>query len=691
MRKSAHIFFVYLLSGFIGLNSQTTCFQMTVEDVVEELVAAGTEFDHSRIYDDLTYFTDNPLNLNTATRDQLHRLYILNDIQITNLLDYIGEYGKMASVHELGYVDGFTGDIILKILPFVTTEEAQPYLLLPERESLRYGRHQIFLRAQGILQQQKGYRSICDSVLAQNPNSRYLGGPLKLYTRYQYNLSNRIYWGFVAEKDSGEEMFTGSNPYGMDYHSFHFQINDAGRLRTLALGDYRMQFGQGLVLWSGFSFGKSAASMNIAKNPRGIQKYSSTDENMFMRGVGATYGVTANTDLSLFFSRKKIDARVSAADTTGNILEVSSLPNTGLHATPSQVENKNVLGETIFGGDITYNHKNFKVGVTALHYFYSAPFNRPLRQYNQFVFRGRENINIGFNYRFNYYDISFFGEIAAGGRGMAMLTGVLWDLSPGLNVAVLYRDYDRDYHAWYGSAFSESTSPVNEKGIYLGAEVYLPQGIKVSAYYDNYSFPWLRYGAYAPSAGTDFLVQADYTLSRNVQMYARLRHRSKPVNSPVGYNNVRYLMENDNTRIRYHIAYNISPSVEFRNRIEFARYKTEQNASEKGFLIYHDIIYNPSAGPLSFAFRYGLFDTDSYNARIYAYENDVLYGFSFPAYFDSGYRTYITARYGVSGSVDLWLRYATTLLPGRTTMGSGLDEIDGNRRSQAKAQIRIRF
>ncbi len=692
MKVIFYIFLLYIFSGiFCLLHSQQTDYRAVIEDMLEELAASDIEFDYSAVYDDLESFIASPLNINTASSEELQRLYVLNEIHISNLLDYRTVNERFVTVYELQYVEGFTWDIIRKILPFITVADPAHPPVIRDVSSLRHGRHQFFIRGQQILQEQKGYSPISDSALAENPNARYLGSPLKLYTRYQYNLGRRIYWGFVAEKDQGEEMFSGSNPRGMDYHSFHLQINNAGRFKTIALGDYQMQFGQGLISWSGFSFGKSASVLNISENPRGINKYSSTDENMFMRGAGVTYSLSDKTDLSLFYSSKKIDARISETDSLGNIREASSLPRTGLHATPSQVEHKNVLDETILGGDITYNHRHFRIGMTAMHYYFGAPVNQTFNRYNQFAFRGRENTNAGINYRFSLMDMRFFGEVATSGSGRAIISGFLWDLSSRLNIGLLYRDYDRDYHTRYGNAFSEGTSPVNEKGIYAGAELYIMQRLKVSAYYDTYNFPWLRYGIYTPSRGTDFLLQADFSLSPDLQMYSRIRHRSKPANSPAGEGNIRKPVNTGDTRLRFHINYQILSSLEFRNRLEHAWYVKEGENRERGFLIYQDILWRPQSFPLSVALRYAVFDTDSYNTRMYAYENDVLYAFSFPPYFDRGYRSYLTARYSVSNSVDLWLRYALTVLPGRDSIGTGLNEITGNRRSEAKAQLRIRF
>ena len=89
--------------------------------------------------------------------------------------------------------------------------------------------------------------------------------------------------------------------------------------------------------------------------------------------------------------------------------------------------------------------------------------------------------------------------------------------------------------------------------------------------------------------------------------------------------------------------------------------------------------------------RYAVFDTDGFDSRIYAHENDVLYAFSFPFYSDKGHRAYIVARYRINRNLDLQARLAQTFFSNRNTIGSGLDLIHDNSRTELKAQLRARF
>lgn len=694
MRIKITIILIIMVLGPSPAYSQQLLLPPGLEEIIEE-IASNTEedVDLSVIIDDLYFLWENPLNLNTASREDLGRIYLLNEFQIINLMDYVRIFGPVHSIYELGFIEGFTTELIIKVSPFFTIGQRLPAMQLSTRNVMKYGNHQLYSRVQRVLEEQKGYSAISDSALSVSPNSRYLGSPLKIYNRYLFSYRNRVFWGFTAEKDAGEEFFRGNNPYGYDYYSAHLYFRGGGRVKRVALGDFHVRFGQGLVLWPGFSTGKSMDILGIKKNPRGIVRYASTDENIFMRGAGTTVGLGDKTDLSIFFSSKKIDASVTTRDSTTNeITEVSSLQNTGLHATPLQTGNKNVLGETIAGANISWKGNTFRIGMTGVYYQYSAPLFPADRIYNQFEFSGKRNYNAGIDYQFNFRNLHLFGEGAMSrSGGNALITGLLANAGPRVSFAALYRNYSRDYQAYFSNAFGENTRNINENGFYTGIVLLPIPGWKISAYYDIFAFNWLRFGAYTPTKGSDYLVQAEFNPTNSVGMFFRVRQKNKPLNSPVTEPLIRQTEEIISTSFRYQINYKVFPTLELRNRLEYVIYKKESSSTENGFLIYQDIIYRSVSIPLSISFRYAIFETDSYNTRMYAYENDILYAFSVPAYYDKGSRTYLNISYSISKGLDVWLRIAQTYLPERNTIGSDLNEISGNSRTEVKLQIRVTF
>lgn len=689
-------FFILLIVVFsFSLYSQenTKSEQELLEQLIEEIVSnSEEELDYTTLYEELTMYLNDPLNLNVATKEQLEKLYLLNEFQINSLLNYRKKYGGFLSLYELQLVYGFEIDDIKKMLPFVTVISAEGSKNIDFARALKYGSNQLFIKSQMVLEEQKGYSDITDSALAASPNSRYLGSPYKIYTRYKFNYKNQLMAGITAEKDPGEEFFKGSQKNGFDFYSAHIQINNLWKFKTITLGDFQAGFGQGLVMWNGYSYGKSSYVLNVKKRGQGLKKYSSVDENLFMRGAGTTVRVK-NFDFSAFYSSKMIDANISLNDTIDEeIIEVSSFQNTGYHTTLSEVEDKDAISETIMGGNITYNHEKLKVGLTYVNYFFGADLVKNTVPYNKFEFAGSGNSNIGLNYQFSIKNINLFGEVALSeNMSYAYLNGATFSIAPQVSFATVHRSYQKDYQAYYGGAFGENSKNANEQGLYIGAEILPYQKWKLSTYYDVYKFQWLKYQVDAPSNGVDYFVQLDYNMSRNVQMYWKFKNEIKAENSALDTIGLKTLSEVSNTKVRYHISYQLSKTVSMKNRFEMARYYKPGKSDDYGYLFYHDIIYKPVNVPLMLSFRYAFFDTDSYDSRIYAYENDILYAFSIPAYYYNGSRTYLTLKYTLSDNIDMWLRWGQFYYSNVNVISSGLSEIQGNTKSEVKAQIRIKF
>ena len=678
----------------LPLIGQEILLPASLENIIEEIASSlEDETDLSIILEDLYYLLENPLDLNRASASDLSRIWILDEFAINRLIDYLQKSGPIRTIYELVYVEGFDPDLISKIAPFITIGNETITPVLSARNVLKYGRNRLYTRVQHVMEQQKGFYPITDSALVTSPNSRYLGSPLKLYTRYQFDYRNQVQWGITAEKDAGEELFRGSNPYGYDFYSAHLYLRNIGKLRRLAIGDYHARFGQGLILWPGFSQGKTNIIHQIRRNQSGLVRYASTDENLFMRGAGATISLSKHSEVSVFLSGKKVDATVLSRDPeTNEVLSVSSLQTSGLHATTSQTEQKNILGETIAGGNLTIRGNLLKIGFTALYYRYDAPLQPAERAYNQFVFRGNENLNAGVDYQLVTGNLTLFGEGAMSkNKGKAILSGFLMNAGPRISLAGLFRLYARDYQAYFSNAFGESSNTMNEKGFYTGF-VFLPfPRWKISGFIDIYQFPWLRYNAYAPGFGWDYTLQTDYNPVAGTSMYFRIRQKTKPYNQPASEPLVRVTGDVTTRNFRYQINYRILSFLELRNRVEMNSYQKEENAIEEGFLIYQDVMLRFRNAPLSISMRFALFDTDSYNSRIYAYENDILYAFSIPAYYDEGSRTYLNIAYSLTSGIDFWFRIARTHLPGRESIGTGLNEIEGNTRTEMKAQVRFTF
>lgn len=692
--------FITLIIALIIFNIKVTAqiinSETILEDLVEDIISnSDEEVDFTIIYDDLQNYLENPLSLNDADYEEFAKLHFLNEIQISEIIDYRWKYGHFKTKYELQLLNSFSRSDIDKLLLFITivpTPSSQYRFKFSN--ALKYGQHKIYIRTQSIIQPMKGY-NISDSVLAENPDkSRYLGNPYKYYFKYKYHYKDILKWGITAEKDAGEQFFTGAQKYGFDFYSAHLQIdNKKGDFKhRIVLGDFQAQYGQGLALWSGFSFGKSAYVLKIKKKPRGLSKYSSTDENMFFRGGGAmiTY---KNISLSAFGSYHKIDANSPDFDSIDNseIREISSILNTGYHRTPLENEKRKTIGQTVFGGNILYNHRLFKTGLTFVNYVFSADLVQDIAPYQIYDFQGSSNYNLAWNYEFNLKEFRFFGETGMSKNGaLATINGMSVQLEHRVTMVALYRNYSEKYQAFYAGAFGESSSINNEKGIYFGIEIYPYKNFKLSSYIDSYTFPWMSYRLDSPiSNGLEYFTQLDYYPSRNFSSYIRFKHEIKPQNTSSEVI-LRYPVDVEKWNLRFHFNFKLSNNITLKSRLEFSEYQKD-NIVESGFMAYQDINFSLNNLPLKFSVRYAIFDAP-YNARMYAYENDILYAFSVPAYFYKGFRTYFNVRYKISDNIIIWARYSQFSYSDRNQISeTSLNAIDGNSKSEFKLQLSYKF
>jgi hypothetical protein len=254
--------------------------------------------------------------------------------------------------------------------------------------------------------------------------------------------------------------------------------------------------------------------------------------------------------------------------------------------------------------------------------------------------------------------------------------------------ALLHRHLPPAYAALYGNAFTESTQPANESGAYGGINVRPATGWRLAAYADFYQFAWLRYRTHAPGNGQDYLLHASYQPNKQLEVYVRYRYERKSSNEEDSSGILNFIVAKPRQSTRLHLVYQLNSIVTAKARVEAVMYDKKGKSPEEGFLIYLEGAFRPLPY-FSANARVQYFETNGYNSRIYAYESDVLYSYSIPAFFDKGVRYYCTMSYDFSKTVSIWLRWAQTSYHNKEVNGSGLNEIMGNKRSEVKVQLRV--
>ena len=663
--------------------------EINIRNFIQDIVGNPDGGVNEDLFESLYQNYLHPIDLNKVTREQLASVYILSEKQLNAFFDYRQKVGNLLSIYELQAITDFDLRTIYKLIPFIAVKP----------DGLSFGtltdgfggsNQYLLLRYAQILETKKGF-----TEPDARSKVRYEGSPFKLYARYKMSSQKDFSLGFTIEKDEGESQLT-------DFKSFHIQLQNKGHWKNITLGDYQLQLGQGLVSSAGFYIGKGSETvLTTRRNQLGIRPYTSTLENNFFRGIAATYQL-GKFDIMGFYSRIKRDANL-VQDKATNLEYASSLLTSGLHRTLSEIADQSILTEENMGTDITYKNKDntLQIGFTVLKTNFEKPIQKAEKEYNLYEFSGKDNFLMGLHYSYSYQNFNFFGEIArSSSGGIGAVSGVLGSLGKRTDFSVLFRKYDQDFHSFYANGFSENSRNINETGLYLGVKHALTKTWALAGYFDYFQFPWYRYLVdKQPTSGFDYLGRITYQPSKTLQLFFQFRQEDKEENTKItetyfnkGTEKNREVTVIRNRTRRIFIAnvdYKISKIWNIQTRASYSTYKFDGQGFTQGFAIAQDV--NADLGKLSFSSRLAFFKTDDYDNRQYFYEQDVLYAFTFPAYYQHGIRHYLMVQYKLTRNVDVWVRWARTDLFDGGIFSSGLEEIPLSHRSEVKFQLRLHF
>lgn len=644
--------------------------QSAADELAERIIPSGDDdLNYEDLFESLSQFTTNPINLNTASSELLLSLGLLSRGQAEAIIKYRNESGELLELYELQSVPGLDLELIRTLLPFVTVRPTQSGKKFVKRVVSQQSSY-FLTRYERTLQKSRGFTSAADS------SSRYQGDPGRIYSRLRITSPGDVSIGLTGEKDAGEEWNN-----GFDFYSGHFQLINKGPLVNVVAGDFTAQFGQGVTLGGGFGAGKGSETINtLRRTTVGFIPYSSANELGFFRGAAATIRLRDNMRAHAFASWLPRDA--SGADETS-----LAVLQSGKHRTPNEIRARHQLLEQNFGSLIEFKSSAVEAGCVYHQTIFNQPINKSSTLYNSFDFRGSANTNVGFFGSINLHNFSFFGEVSQTlNNGRGWIGGMLATITRSIDVSLLARHFDRNFHSFYSNALSENTMPKNESGLYWGWKHAVNRRLSYTAYVDLFRFPWLKFRVYQPSEGSETMIRLTYKPSKVTEFYVQFRDERKQRNfseertvyaaGPVARQN---LILNSSLTIG---------KLSLKTRIQCSAFRTSAGRTD-GFAIALDAGYDWNK--VSVATRFALFDTDDFDNRQYMNERDVLMAFSFPAYYGEGTRSCLVVRWQPVKWLDLGVKAAGTSYFHATSSGSGGDMIAGNKRHDVKLQVVFRL
>ena len=609
-------------------------------------------------------FALTPLNLNNATETQLQILG-LNDFQIFSLQHYIRETGELLSIYELSHINGFDSETINLIMPFIYVRKTDWKPPLRFDSIAKYNRQDLRLQYRQVLEQSQGY--------LRTDGKGYQGQPFSTTLRYNFNYFDRLQFSVVADKDAGEPFFDSLQPYGFDHYSIQLTLKQIGILDQLTLGDYRLNFGEGLALSQGFSLSYLNTDAIVKKRSYGITPHRSSSETDHNRGIAANIDVL-NANLFVF-------ASASRNDYSGNLM------TTGLHRTPHEIETKDSTTTRMAGLHWAYDRKGLQIGLTAFAYAYKDSLHHQSRDYQQYYFEGKQNSVYSINASYLFKQMRVFGETAVSqNKATAMLFGLQFNLDYKTTLSVSYRNYDKRFQNHYASALSAQSRISNEKAINFA---FAHRVSSVFRYYlgcDLFRFPFSTYQSTLSANGFKIKTELIYTPTEqsSIRFLSKLNSRQRDdKNDMPNLKSENYFL----AQLTVEHAFNDFIALNARSAYCINRFET----ASKGMYFYLESLFTLPRLPLKLNLRYAYFDTDDYDSHFSIYEYNLPLSFSTVSVYDKGHRAYIFLRCNLFQDIQLSMRYALTLFSEKQSISSGNDLINSNHKQDIGVQLYFKF
>ena len=624
--------------------------------------------------EELSNRLQEPVNLNSATREQLEQFPFLSDIQIEHLLAYIYIHGQMETIYELQLVEELDRQTIQYLLPFVcikaiNNEPAFRWKTML-KDAGRYGKNEVLTRLDIPFYKRKGYEHT------------YLGPSVYNSVKYTFRYRDQLYAGGVAEKDAGEPFAALHNRYGYDYYSFYLLLQNCGRLKLLAVGNYRLSFGQGLVMSTDYLMGKTIYASSFNNRSTGIKKHSSTDEYNYFRGVATTVALTKRLSVSAFYSHRNMDGVVTDG-------EITSVYKTGLHRSRKEADKKNLLTSQLTGGNVSYQQNHIRLGITGVYYVFNRPYEPELTGYSKYNIHGNHFYNLGIDYAYRWRRFSFQGETAIGKQGWASLNRLQYSPVQDIQFMLIHRFYSYDYWAMYAHSFGEGSTVQNEQGYYVGLETTPFSHWRFFVSFDLFSFPWKKYRINKPSRGTDGLIQATFTPRTNLSMYLKYRYKQKERDLTGSKGTLTLPIFHH--QLRYRLNYSLNDVFSSRTTLDYNHFHSQDRAATKGYQVTQMISSQLPWTRLFADVQGSYFCTDDYDSRVYVSEKGLLYTFYTPSFQGRGFRCAVRLRYELNKHWLFITKFGETIYLNRNEIGSGNDLIYGNKKADIQMQLRIKF
>lgn len=642
-----------------------------ITQLLEDMASNNIELpDDSEWIDELAEISENPINLNQPDRQKLLAIPFFDAIQADAIIRR-SHHGGFETIEELITIDGISKEMIEIIKPFVCIG-----LKLEIKQSMRL-RGRTLAMAQTTTPKQVGYTAKNDSA-----SPAFIGKPIKYLLKHELRLGRDIKAGVVFENDAGEPAFS-RYMSTTDFVSGYVQWQPKRTIfKNIIIGHYSARFGQGAGLWTGFAADFSSIGTSVMRHGNGITPNWSAAESGYLRGIAANAAI-GRTNIWVFASNTDGDASTSSVDTSDY---VTTIKETGYHRTIGELSSRNNLTQKLYGGYIQHTFDGIRVGIGVNHWQSNRDFTTGDDLYRKFRFSGNSLTTASADYALFHNNISLYGEIAMQKGNIAITQGIDIDVIGNTKLTLAYRNFSRKYTSVYQNTFARSSQPAGEEGIYAALSFNQIKRLSIICNANIYKNRWLKYQVFAPSKGYIWRVKAIYNAGRNT-LTAQIKGNIDDKHPLEAIDGGQSRPISTHSRYSYKVAWNATfDIVKFQTIAELIDFSDGSQHNSSGFWISQDakisILTNTKLD-----LRFAHFDTDDYYSRIYAYQPDIMYSFSIPAYSGNGILLVGNISTKLGRHLKIWARTLYVRYYKTQTISSGNTQIKSPHSTEFKLQM----
>lgn len=637
-----NIFLISLLISTVSFaQTDTTKYEIDWEELLDSY-----QNNQANAAESIDEIISNKMNINEASYPDISSIPFLTASDVRQIWEAKNKYPKIEDIKEFVshlQIEELKKQLLIEI--FTTTSSR----IIPKFQSLNLRSNVKFHSPETIAEQQ----------------NKYSGTNFSNYNKIKLNLNNKNSLTLITQKDVNEKSFADFTSLSLMTDKLYFE--------RVILGNYQIQFGQGLAQWSPYSFGKSTnAIVPVVKKPRGILPNSYSEENKYFSGLAISnqFGLI---NLSAFYSSNYRDAT--------KYDNYFSLYYSGYHRTENELMKKDLIRLNSYGGIIETHGNNYSVGFA----YISNKFGARVQTANNQDITQSNYLSLNYSFFDEHFNYTSEWSYFMPNKSVATIHVLTFSPVAKWKFAVVYRNYPSNYYSLNSQGFGEYNSTQNERGYYFGVQTSNSFG-RINLYYDFFTRPSPTSNFTFPVNGNELMFDFKSRSFHGLSIELKYLYEYKPDNSDDEIIKSVILRRKNNYRFTLNYRkYN----VYLRTRYELVKISyNDKTNQESGYYLYQEISFKLKSH-FSFAFRATYFNTDSFLSRLYSYEKDIYGAFSIPVLYKKGYKWYLLIKYTGLRSTIIEAKIDEIYKPDEEQLFSSDNMINSNNFMHLSLQIRL--